>query len=132
MAIFKSSNISFDTKNSDTVIGSEAYFQGTLTAKGSLRVDGRIDGSIVDAKLVTIGKTGKIKGDISCEVCSVSGEVTGNVTALDHIELLAGAKMTGDLRAVKILIEEGAVFNGNCSMTGLKNPKTENSEKVAK
>ncbi len=132
MAIFKSASMTFDTKNSDTVIGHEAYFQGTLTAKGSLRVDGRVDGSIVDAKFVTIGKTGKIKGDVSCEVCFVSGEVAGNVVALDHIEVLSGAKLTGDLRAPKILIEEGAVFNGNCSMTNLKSPKIANSEKAAK
>ena len=45
MGIFKNTNISFETKNGDTVIGNEAYFQGTLTAKGSLRIDGRIDGS---------------------------------------------------------------------------------------
>ena len=124
--------MTFDMKNSDTVIGHEAYFQGTLTAKGSLRVDGRIDGSIVDAKLVTIGHAGKIKGDISCDVCSVSGDVAGNISALNHIELLSGSKVTGDLRAPKIHIEEGAVFNGNCSMTGLKSPRIENSEKVAK
>jgi cytoskeletal protein CcmA (bactofilin family) len=124
--------MTFDSKNSDTVIGHEAYFQGTLTAKGSLRVDGRIDGSIVDAKLVTIGKSGKIKGDVSCEICSVSGDIAGNVAALECIEVLSGAKLTGDLRAPKIIIEEGAVFNGNCSMTGLKGSKTENSEKAAK
>ena len=53
MALFKNTNISFETKNGDTVIGNEAYFQGTLTAKGSMRIDGRVDGSIVDAKIVT-------------------------------------------------------------------------------
>ncbi|MFA6435320.1 MAG: polymer-forming cytoskeletal protein [Elusimicrobiales bacterium] len=132
MAIFKSTNITFDAKNSDTVIGHEAYFQGTLTAKGSLRIDGRIDGAIVDANLVTVGKTGKVKGDISCESCSVSGDINGNVAALDHIEVLSGSKITGDLRAPKIIIEEGAVFNGNCSMTSPKNSKTENSEKAVK
>jgi len=135
MAMFKNSSITFDTKNSDTVIGHEAYFQGTLTAKGSLRIDGRVDGSIVDAKLVTIGKTGKIKGDISCEICSISGEVKGNVAAMEHIEVLSGSKVDGDLRAPKIILEEGAVFNGNCSMTSAKNVKSEkpeNSEKAAK
>ena len=131
MAIFKSASMTFDTNNSDTVIGYEAYFQGTLTAKGSLRVDGRIDGSIVDAKLVTIGKTGKVKGDISCEGCSVSGDVTGNIAAMDHIEVLSGSRVAGDLRAPKIMIEDGAVFNGNCSMTSLKGSKIENSERVA-
>lgn len=116
MAMFKNSNISFESKNGDTVIGTEAYFQGTLTAKGSLRVDGRIDGSIVDAKIVTVGKSGKVKGDISCEICYVSGEVKGNVTALDHIEALAGSRVDGDIRAPRIMLEEGAIFNGNCSM----------------
>jgi cytoskeletal protein CcmA (bactofilin family) len=70
----------------------------------------------VDAKIVTVGKSGKIKGDISCEVCYVCGEVKGNVTALDHVEALAGSRVDGDLRAPRIMLEEGAVFNGNCSM----------------
>ena len=99
MAMFKNTGITFDTKNSDTVIGHDAYFQGTLTAKGSLRIDGRVDGSVVDAKFVTLGKTGKIKGDVSCEVCSIPGEVKGNVAAVDHIEVLSGSKVDGDLRA---------------------------------
>ncbi|MHB0997455.1 MAG: bactofilin family protein [Elusimicrobiales bacterium] len=116
MALFKNTNISFETKNGDTVIGTEAYFQGTLTAKGSLRIDGRVDGSIVDAKFVTIGKTGKVKGDVSCEVCYICGEVNGNITALDHIEALAGSRIDGDLRSARIMLEEGALFNGNCSM----------------
>ncbi len=116
MALFKNTNISFESKNGDTVIGTEAYFQGTLTAKGSLRIDGRVDGSIVDAKFVTVGKSGKVKGDISCEVCYICGEINGNVTALDHIEALAGSRIDGDLRSARIMLEEGALFNGNCSM----------------
>lgn len=116
MALFKNTNISFETKNGDTVIGNEAYFQGTLTAKGSLRIDGRVDGSIVDAKIVTVGKSGKVKGDISCEICYICGEVKGNITALDHIEALAGSRVDGDMRSSRIMLEEGAMFNGNCSM----------------
>lgn len=136
MAFLKNTNISFESKNGDTVIGSEAYFQGTLTAKGSLRIDGRIDGSIVDAKIVTVGKSGKIKGDISCEICYVSGEVKGNITALDHIEALPGSRLDGDLRSAKIILEEGAVFNGNCSMDagkkGQEPPQAKNTKTEAK
>ena len=118
MAIFKNTSISFETKNGDTVIGNEAYFQGTLTAKGSLRIDGRVDGFVVDAKTVTIGKSGKVKGDISCEVCYVSGEIRGNITALDHVEAQAGCRIDGDIRSPKVMLEEGALFNGSCSMDG--------------
>ena len=134
MAMFKNTNISFESKNGDTIIGAEAYFQGTLTAKGSLRVDGRIDGSIVDAKTVTIGKTGKVKGDVSCEICYLCGEVRGNITALDHIEVLNGARVEGDIRAPRVMIEDGAAFNGTCSMgkpekaTAQHEPKNNKSE----
>ena len=116
MAFFNNAGVSFESKNGDTVIGNEAYFQGTLTAKGSLHIDGRIDGSIVDAKTVTIGKSGKVKGDISCEICNIRGEVRGNIVALEHVEALAGSRLDGDIRSTRIMLEEGAVFNGNCSM----------------
>ena len=132
MALFKNTNISFETKNGDTVIGAEAYFQGTLTAKGSLRIDGRVDGSIVDAKFVTIGKTGKVKGDVSCEVCYINGEVNGNITALDHIEALAGSRIDGDLRSARIMLEEGALFNGNCSMDSTIKAGTQSPAKTSK
>lgn len=126
MAMFKNTSISFETKNGDTVIGNEAYFQGTLTAKGSLRIDGRVDGSVVDAKTVTIGKSGKVKGDVSCEVCYVCGEIRGNITALDHVEALAGCRIDGDIRSPKLMLEEGALFNGSCSMDGSR--KAEHKE----
>ncbi len=141
MALFKNTNISFETKNGDTVIGNEAYFQGTLTAKGSLRIDGRVDGSIVDAKIVTVGKSGKVKGDISCEICYVCGEVKGNITALDHIEAHAGSRVDGDIRSSRIMLEEGALFNGNCSMDSnvlksaerqAQQPQVKNSKSEAK
>ena len=125
MALFKNTGVSFESRNGDTVIGTEAYFQGTLTAKGSLRIDGRIDGSIVDAKTVTIGETGKVKGDISCEICYTRGEVRGNVVALEHFEAHSGARVDGDVRAPKVIIEEGAVFNGNCSMEAKKSARQE-------
>jgi len=130
MGLFKNAGISCESRNGDTIIGNEAYFQGTLTAKGSLKIDGRIDGSLVDAKTVTLGKTGKIKGDISCEVCYVCGEVRGNITALDHIEAMSGSRIEGDLRAPKIIIEDGAIFNGNCRMENGNEAKRGKNEKI--
>ncbi|HAH32392.1 MAG TPA: hypothetical protein DCL44_08780 [Elusimicrobia bacterium] len=130
MGLFNNAAISFESRNGDTLIGNDAYFQGTLTAKGSLKIDGRVDGSIVDAKMVTIGKAGKIKGDISCESCCVCGEVKGNITALNHIEAIIGSRIDGDLRSPKIMLEEGATFNGNCRMETGKESKKESPQKV--
>ncbi|MBO4555437.1 MAG: polymer-forming cytoskeletal protein [Elusimicrobiales bacterium] len=115
--MFKQSQALFETKNNDTIVGNEAYFQGTLTTKGSVLVDGRIEGSIFEAKTVSVGKNGKITGDINCEACCIGGEVRGNVTALESVELLAGALIQGDIKTKRMIMEEGAVFNGRCEMS---------------
>jgi|SRR3989339_753663 len=116
------SNVVFDTGHVVTLIGHEAYFQGTLTAKGSLRIDGRIEGAIVDAQTVVIGETGKVTGDISAETVVCGGEIRGNTTGMQYVELLTKSKIQGDIRTPRILIEEGAVFNGKCSMTDSSEP----------
>ncbi|MFH1619065.1 MAG: polymer-forming cytoskeletal protein [bacterium] len=113
----RDSNISANSGQVVTLIGAEAYFQGTFTAKGSLKVDGRIEGSVVDAQTVVIGETGRIIGDISGETILVGGEIRGNITGAQHVELLSKCKVQGDIRTPKILIEEGATFDGHCSMT---------------
>ncbi|MCX5783732.1 MAG: polymer-forming cytoskeletal protein [Elusimicrobia bacterium] len=101
-----------------SVIGAEAYFQGALTVKGSIRVDGRVEGAVSQAQSVVVGKTGKVDGDISADNVVISGEVAGNVSARESLELLSTSKVSGDISAPKILIEKGAFFNGKCSMSG--------------
>ena len=106
----------FETKNNDTIVGNEAFFEGTLTTKGSVLVDGQVKGSVFEAKTVSVGKNGKITGDINCEACCVSGIVTGNVTAMESVELLVGGRIDGDIKTKRMLMEEGALFNGRCEM----------------
>jgi len=115
--MFKQSQALFETKNNDTIVGNEAYFQGTLTTKGAVLVDGRVEGSIFEAKTVSVGKNGKVTGDINCEACCIGGEVRGNVTALESVELLAGSLVQGDIKTKRMVMEEGAVFNGRCEMS---------------
>ena len=106
----------FDSGEVVSVIGPEAYFQGTLTVKGSLRVDGRVEGSVSEAKSVIIGSGGKIIGDVSAESAVVGGEVKGNLSAVKFTELLSGARVIGDIRTARIMIEDGAFFDGQCNM----------------
>ncbi|MCK5357874.1 MAG: polymer-forming cytoskeletal protein [Elusimicrobiales bacterium] len=130
MGLFKGSKMTFDSHNTETVVGYDAYFQGTFTIKGSLKVDGRLDGSIVDGKMVTVGKTGKIKGDVSCEQAIVLGEIKGNINALENIEIMAGSRVEGDLKAPKITLEEGSFFNGHCTMLTKADVTSHKQEKV--
>ncbi|OGR85462.1 MAG: hypothetical protein A3J74_09940 [Elusimicrobia bacterium RIFCSPHIGHO2_02_FULL_57_9] len=103
-----------------TLIGEEAYLHGVLTVKGSLRVEGVVEGDVTDAISVEIGKKGRVKGNIAAESISVAGQVEGDIVASQSIELLSQAKMAGNIRTPSVRIEEGAIFDGCCAMGSLE------------
>src|SRR5512147_2757102 len=93
-----------------TLIGEEAYFHGVLSVKGSLRVEGSVEGDVSDAVLVEVGKKGRIKGNVAAEVLSVAGVVEGDVVASRSVELLAQSRIKGNIRTPSLKVEEGARF----------------------
>lgn len=105
-----------DSHEGMTLICEEAFFHGTLAAKGSLRVEGTFEGDISDAVDVEVGAKGRILGNIAAETLIVAGEVAGNAVASHSVELLASSKFSGDVRTPKLKIDEGAFFDGTCSM----------------
>lgn len=111
--LFKKNNI----LKVETLIGTDTHFHGTITTKGILRIDGKIDGGINEASEVIIGGDGQVKGDISAISVIVGGKITGNLSSTSSIELLPTAHVYGDIRTPQLLIAEGAVFEGNCVMT---------------
>ena len=100
----------------ETVIGAETIFQGTISSKGSIRVDGKIEGGVTEADSVVIGEKGEIQGDVSAHSVVVGGKVLGNITAAS-IEILTEALIHGDIKTAALAISEGANFEGNCTMT---------------
>ncbi|OGR96037.1 MAG: hypothetical protein A2V88_13320 [Elusimicrobia bacterium RBG_16_66_12] len=105
-----------DSREGMTLIGEEAFFHGTLSVKGSLRVEGTFEGDISDAVEIEVGVKGRILGNVAAETVVVAGEIVGNVVAAHALELLSGAKLVGDVRAPKLRIDEGASFDGSCAM----------------
>src|SRR5437773_10597251 len=103
----------------ETVVGAESSFQGTLRSKGSVRIDGKIEGG-VSAEGVILGERGEVQGDISARTVVIGGKVTGNVHATESLELLSKSQVFGDLHAPQLLIAEGAVFEGSCLMASEK------------
>lgn len=103
----------------ETVVGAESYFQGTLRSKGSVRVDGKIEGGI-SAEGIILGERGEVQGDISGRTIVVGGKVTGNIHATESLELLAKSQVFGDLHAPQLVIAEGAIFEGSCLMASEK------------
>ncbi len=100
-----------------SVISEQCQFQGTLDLQGSLRIDGDLDGNVDNAKYVTISKTGTVKGDITAQGVVVIGSMTGDIVA-DSVEILADAKITGNIRSKSILIEGGAKVSATIHVVG--------------
>jgi len=107
-------------KEIETIIGENTVFQGTLKSKGSIRIDGRLEGNIVEASQVIVGTKGYVQGDITAHSVIIGGKVNGNVTATESIEIQPGAQLLGDIHTSTLSIGEGAVFEGHCVMTSEK------------
>ncbi len=98
-----------------SVVSAECYFQGTLNVQGSLRVDGTLEGSVDNARHVIVGDGGKIVGDVTAEIVVCGGTIEGNVCA-DMLEVLGKASINGDIRAKKMIVEEGGRIDGRCTI----------------
>ena len=94
--------------------GSE--FEGKLTFKDTVRIDGVFQGEISSENTLIVGETGTIEATIHSNTVVVSGSVVGNIVASRQIVLHKSARVQGDMSAPSLVIEEGAIFNGSLSM----------------
>jgi cytoskeletal protein CcmA (bactofilin family) len=91
-------------------------FLGELRFKDVFRIDGHLKGKVVSDNTLVIGESGNVEADIDCGVVSIRGTVSGRVQGRERIELLAGAKVRATLVSPRLVIEEGAFFQGDCDM----------------
>ena len=110
-----------------SVVSAECYFQGTLNVQGSLRVDGTLEGSVDNARHVIVGDGGKIVGDVTAQIVVCGGAIEGNVCA-DMLEVLSKASILGDIRAKKMIVEEGGRIDGRCTIGEEQNLTTDIDE----
>jgi cytoskeletal protein CcmA (bactofilin family) len=92
-------------------------FLGELRFKDLFRVDGRVKGKIVSDNTLIVGESGNVDAEIDCGIVSIRGTVSGHVRGRQRIEVLAGARVQGTLVSPKLVIEEGAFFQGDCDMS---------------
>jgi cytoskeletal protein CcmA (bactofilin family) len=98
-------------------IGKSIVFKGELTGDEDLEIEGSIEGRIDLPKgQLTIGAHGRVKAEISAKAVVIIGKVTGNVTATERLEVQSSGIVEGDIRAPRLLIQEGAVVNGGIEM----------------
>ena len=112
-----------------TIIGPGAVLDGPLTTKDSTRIDGTVKGNVTISGALIVGQEGKITGTVSAMNAYIAGEVTGNISAPQgKVEISDTGKVIGDVTCKGIIIDENAVFSGQCDMTGIE----KNSAEVAK
>jgi cytoskeletal protein CcmA (bactofilin family) len=97
---------------SKNVLNSDVELKGTLTFDGELTFDGKLEGDINSDGTLNLGDNAVVKGTIDVGSIVVRGKITGNLIAKDKIEIKAKAELFGDIRAAKLIIEEGVTFVG--------------------
>ncbi|MBW2244730.1 MAG: polymer-forming cytoskeletal protein [Deltaproteobacteria bacterium] len=98
-------------------IGKSITIKGDLTGNEDLQIDGTVEGRIdLPNNQLTIGADGEVKAEVTAKAVTVIGHVTGNLTATDKIEVEGAGIVDGDVRAPRLIIQEGAVLNGAVEM----------------
>jgi len=97
-------------------INSDTTIEGSIKAKGNLRIDGVLKGTLECQGRLVVGATGTIEGEIKCENAEIEGTIRANITVSDLLTLKSTARVHGDIHSKKLAIEPGATFTGSCSM----------------
>ena len=94
------------------VLSSDVEIKGNLKFTGELTLEGKLDGEIHSDGTLLLGDSATINGTLDVGSVVVRGKITGNVTAKDKIEIKSKAEVFGDIKAAKLVIEEGVTFVG--------------------
>ena len=114
----------------NTIIGKGTFFEGSIKVQSSRRVDGRVKGSVSTSDSLIVGKEGEIEGEVHVKNAVIGGKVRGKVHATGKVVLEANSRFNGELKTAKLVIDEGAIFEGVCSM-GQEDGKASVGERLA-
>jgi cytoskeletal protein CcmA (bactofilin family) len=99
------------------VLSSDVEIKGSIKFQKELLIDGKVEGEIHSDGVLTIGENADIRGEIKTKSITVYGKVQGNITVGERCELKSRCTLQGDLKATRLVIEEGATFIGKSEVT---------------
>jgi cytoskeletal protein CcmA (bactofilin family) len=99
------------------VIGAKTTIKGEITGDENIVVEGTVEGTIRVAHDLRIGPGGVVKATVSAQSVVVAGELLGDCHAAQRVQIEASGRMTGNIRAPRVVIVEGATFRGNSDMS---------------
>ena len=91
-------------------------FRGELEFEDTMRIDGRFNGKIMSKNELIVGESATIEGDVHVGSIAISGTVIGKIVATQRVEVHRNGKVYSDIDTPALIIEEGAIFQGNCTM----------------
>jgi cytoskeletal protein CcmA (bactofilin family) len=106
-------------------LGKGTTFEGKMTFEGLFRLDGKFNGEIFSGDSLIIGETGEVHAEITVNTLIVKGKLEGSITAKTRVEIHPPGKILGDIQTPVLVIEEGAVFDGNCRMEKAESKRDE-------
>ena len=102
--------------SSHSYLGKTLKVKGEITSDEYLTVEGEVKGNINISRTLIIGKNGYVNGEITAEVVKIDGKAEGNITASKKLEISANGHFLGNIKSEKLVIAEGAVFQGKANM----------------
>ena len=107
------------------VVGAKTVVKGEIGGEEDVVVEGIVEGQVRIAKDLRVAQGGSVKANVSAHSVIVAGELLGDCHASHKVEITSTGRLTGNIRAPKIVIAEGAVFKGNSDMSGRKEERKE-------
>ena len=105
-------------------IGKSVTVKGQIFSREDLIVDGEVEGAIeLNEHRLTVGPNGRVRAGIKAREIVVLGSIDGNVEAVDKIDIRKDAKLVGDIKTARIIIEDGAYFKGSIDIVKNEQPK---------
>lgn len=100
------------TEGTKTIIAQDVEISGSIKSASDIHIEGKLEGDMTCAGKATIGKNAIIKGNLNVESVTILGQINGNTTARDRIEMKATARVAGDIKSKRLTVEDGVTFVG--------------------
>ena len=100
----------------NSIIGEGSEFKGEFKINGLLRIDGKFTGMVETEGKVLIGQHGEVHADIKARLVVVGGSVKGNIFATERVLFLSSGRVKGNIIAPSLLMEDGVIFDGTCTI----------------
>ena len=100
----------------NSILGPGTVLDGNFTTRETTRIEGTVNGDVISEGTVILGEKAKINGNVQARNIIVGGDIVGNVSVDGKIEITASGSIEGDIATKSLIIDENAVFRGNCVM----------------